>query len=96
MTSRTEEQQASREGQQARIQGLLHKYWARARLGLAIGGGVAAPFVLACVLAINRGSGREVAAWGISAALMLATGLGMSIWISRRDYANSRWNDKAR
>ena len=85
VTSRTDEQQANRDGWWKRTRGYLGKHLGMTKLGLVIGGGFATPFIVASLPAISQGAGRDAAAWLRSAFLMFATSLGMSIWISRRD-----------
>ena len=85
VTSRTTEQQANRDGWWKRTRGYVGKHRGMAKLGLVIGGGFATPFIVAGLLAISQGTGREAAAWLGSALLMFAIAVTMALWSSRRD-----------
>ncbi len=85
MTSRTEEQQADRDGWWKRTQGYVGKHRGMTKIGLVIGSGFATPFIVASLPAISQGTGREAAAWLGSAFLMFATAMTMALWSSRRD-----------
>ena len=85
MTSRTKEQQENRNGWWKRARAYVSKHRGMTKLGLAIGGGFATPFIVAGSLAMSQGKGREATAWFGSALLMLATAMTMALWSSRRD-----------
>ena len=85
VTSTTKEQQANRNGWWKRARGYVTKHRGMTKLGLVIGGGFATPFIVAGLIAISQGKGREATAWFGSALLMFKAAITMALWSSRRD-----------
>ena len=68
-----------------RAQGYVRKHQGMAKIGLAIGVGFAAPFLVAATMAATRGACKEAAVWIASAILMVVTMPSLALWSSRRD-----------
>lgn len=85
MESRQAEPQEEGNRRVSRSWEYVQRHGEMARIGLAIGTGLAVPFLVATGIAATRGDGAEAAAWLISAVLMLVTMPSLAIWSSRRD-----------
>ena len=80
-----ESTQGERNGRVGRAWGYIQRHGGMAKIGLAIGIGLATPFLVATGLAATRGHWAEVTAWLISATLLLVTMPSLALWSSRRD-----------
>ncbi len=85
MESTAREQREERNGWWKRAWGYVRKHQGMTKIGLAIAGGVATPFLVAAVMATVRGAGLEATVWLVSAILMVVTMLSLALWSSRRD-----------
>ena len=85
MESPQTEPQEERNRRVGRGWGYVQRHGGMAKIGLAIGIGLAVPFLVATGIAATRGDGAEAAAWLISAILMLVTMPSLALWTSRRD-----------
>ena len=85
MESMAGEPRKERDGRMRRAWGYVQKHQEMTRIGLIIGIGFAIPFLVAAGMATLRGSGRETAAWLLSATLILVGVPSLALWSSRRD-----------
>ena len=76
---------AQKDGWWKRAREYMGKHREMTKIGMVIGGCLAAPFLLATVLAAGRGAGAEAAVWFGSAFLMVLAMTVLALWSSRRD-----------